>query len=77
VRKLKDFMNLSYPVLLDSGSLIKQFGDPRVVGANLPLYVVIGPDQKIIHYHVGHYDVNQDQGLKELDQIVVDALGKK
>ncbi len=77
VRKLKEFMNLSYPVLLDGGGLIKQFGDPRVVGANLPLYVVIGPDQKIIHYHVGHYDVHQDQGLKELDQIVVDALGKK
>ncbi|MEX0978750.1 MAG: TlpA disulfide reductase family protein, partial [Pirellulales bacterium] len=62
VRKLKAFMNLSYPVLLDAGSLLKQFGDPRVVGGNLPLFVVIGPDQKIIHYHVGHYEVHQDQG---------------
>lgn len=77
VRKLKEFMNLSYPVLLDGGSLIKQFGDPRVVGATLPLYVVIGPDQKIIHYHVGHYEVHQDQGLKELDQVIAEALGKK
>jgi hypothetical protein len=77
VRKLTAFMNLSYPVLLDNGALVKQFGDPRLVGANLPLFVVVGPDQKIRHYHVGHYDVHQDQGLKELDDAVLDALQKK
>jgi hypothetical protein len=77
VKKLKAFMNLSYPVVLDGGALVKQFGDPRLVGANLPLFVVIGPDQKIIHYHVGHYEVHQDQGLKELDQVVLKALEKK
>ncbi|MBI3836540.1 MAG: TlpA family protein disulfide reductase [Planctomycetia bacterium] len=77
VRKLKSFMNLSYPVLLDSGALVKQFGDPRLLGASLPLFVVVGPDQKIIHYHVGHYEVHQDQGLKELDQVVLKALEKK
>ncbi len=77
VRKLKDFMNLSYPILLDSGELLKAFGDPRLVGANLPLFVVIGPDQKVIHYHVGNYDVHQDQGLKELDEVVAAALQKK
>lgn len=77
VSKLKSFMNLSYPILLDGGSLLKRFGDPRVVGGNLPLFIVIGPDSKIIHYHVGHYDVNQDQGLKELDDVVQTALGMK
>ncbi|HEV3020974.1 MAG TPA: TlpA disulfide reductase family protein [Pirellulales bacterium] len=77
VKKLIAFMNLSYPVLLDSGPLVKQFGDPRLLGANLPLFVVIGPDQKIIHYHVGHYEVHQDQGLKELDQVVLKALESK
>jgi hypothetical protein len=77
VKKLKAFMNLSYPVLLDSGALVKQFGDPRVLGANLPLFVVIGPDGKIIHYHVGTYEVHQDQGLTELDRVVHEALGKK
>jgi hypothetical protein len=77
VKKLKSFMNLSYPVLLDSGALLKQFGDPRVLGANLPLFVVIGPDGKIIHYHVGTYDVHQDQGLKELDEVVAQSLEKK
>jgi hypothetical protein len=77
VRKLKEFMNLSYPVLLDAGSVIKQFGDPRLLGANLPLFVVIGPDGKILHYHVGTYEVHQDQGLKELDQVVARALEEK
>lgn len=74
VRKLKEFMNLSYPLLLDNGGLLKQFGDPRVVGASLPLFVVVGPDLKILHYHVGTYNVNQDQGLKELDDAVGEAL---
>ncbi len=74
VRKLKAFMNLSYPILLDSGGLLKQFGDPRLVGARLPLFVVIGPEGKIVHYHVGHYDVDRDQGLKQLDEVVAKAL---
>ena len=77
VRKLKEFMNLSFPVLLDSGGLLKKFGDPRVLGAALPLFVVIGRDAKIAHYHVGHYDVHQDQRLKELDDAVLAALEKK
>jgi hypothetical protein len=76
VRKLKSFMNLSYPVLLDSGTLLKQFGDPRIVGASLPLFVVIGPEGKILHYHVGAYEVARDQGLTELDAVVAKALGK-
>jgi hypothetical protein len=74
VRKLKSFMNLSYPVMLDSGPLLKQFGDPRLVGASLPLFVVVGPEGKIRHYHVGTYEVHQDQGLKELDQAIGKAL---
>ncbi|HVX61958.1 MAG TPA: TlpA disulfide reductase family protein [Pirellulales bacterium] len=77
VRKLKSFMNLSYPILLDSGSLVKQFGDPRLVGATLPLFAVIGPDGKIMHYHVGYYPVDLRQGLKELDDVVAQALKSK
>ncbi len=76
VRKLKEFMNLSFPVLLDSGGMLKKFGDPRVLGATLPLFVVIGRDGKIAHYHVGQYEVHQDQGLKELDEAVLKEVGK-
>ena len=77
VRKLKEFMNLSYPIVYDGGGLLKKFGDPRVLGAGLPLFVVVGRDGKIAHYHVGTYEVNQDQGLKELDEAVQAASAKK
>ena len=71
---MKSFMNLSYPILFDGGALIKQFGDPRLVGAALPLFAVIGPDGKILHYHVGFYEVDRQHGLKELDQVISQAL---
>ncbi|HVC96183.1 MAG TPA: TlpA disulfide reductase family protein [Pirellulales bacterium] len=74
VRKLKGFMNLSYPIVLDGGSLIKQFGDPRLAGATLPLVVVVGPNGRIVHYHVGHYEVDRQAGLKQLDDVVEQAL---
>jgi peroxiredoxin len=70
IRKLKAFMNLSYPILLDRGELIKKFGDPRLVGAELPLFVVIAPDGTIAHYHVGHYEVDRNEGLKPLNEAV-------
>lgn len=74
IRRLKSFMNLSYPILLDEGGLLKQFGDPRLVGAELPLFVVVGRDGKIAHYRVGHYEVDRNDGLKELNAAVSKAL---
>ena len=74
VKKVKSFMNLSYPVLLDDGTLLKQFGDPRLIGAELPLFVVVGHDGAILHYHVGFYEVDRNQGLKALDEVVAAAL---
>jgi alkyl hydroperoxide reductase subunit AhpC len=76
-RKLREFMNLSYPVLLDRGDLLKQLGDPRILGASLPLFVVIGADGAISHFHVGMYEVTREQGLKELDEAVTAALNQK
>jgi hypothetical protein len=74
VRKLRNFMNLTYPVLLDDGELLKQFGDPRAVGANLPLFIVVGPDGTIAHHHVGFYPVDRQDGLKELDAVVAQLI---
>jgi len=74
IRKLKAFMNLSYPIALDGGDLIKTLGDPRAAGAALPLFVVIGRDGKVLHYHVGFYDVDKQIGLKELSTAVDDAF---
>ncbi|MBI2824665.1 MAG: TlpA family protein disulfide reductase [Planctomycetia bacterium] len=77
VRKLKAFMNLSYPLVLDAGDFVKALGDPRLVGATLPLFVVVGRDGKIAHYHVGFYEVDRQVGLKDLDAAVAAALEKK
>jgi peroxiredoxin len=76
IRKLKTFMNLTYPLMLDDGELLKQFGDPRLLGETLPLFVVVGPDGTIVHYHVGFYKVDRQDGLKELDAIVSELLKK-
>lgn len=74
VRKLRSFMNLTYPILLDTEQLLTEFGDPRTLGAELPLFVVIGRDGKIRHYHVGFHEVDQQAGLKELEAAVNEAL---
>jgi hypothetical protein len=76
IRKLKQFMNLTYPLLLDGGALIRQFGDPRTAGAELPLFVLIDAEGRIAEYHVGYYEVDREAGLKELDAAVGRALGK-
>lgn len=75
VKKLRSFMNLSYPIVADTDGAIDSFGDPRSTGAKLPLFVVIGKDGKVIHHHVGTYEVDRDRGLEELDNIVKEALG--
>ena len=74
-KKLRSFMNLSYPMLLDLGPAIRHYGDPRVTGAKLPLFVVIDRSGKIVHYHVGAYEIDRDRGLKALDSVVNQALG--
>jgi hypothetical protein len=73
-RKLRDFMNLSYPILLDDGEFLKRLGDPRQGGGKLPLFLVIGKDGKIAEYHAGMYDVKTNEGLAELDGIIGKAL---
>jgi peroxiredoxin len=74
-KKLKAFMNLSYPIAYDDGALLKRLGDPRLAGGKLPLFVVVGKDGKIAAYHAGLYDVKATEGLAELEQIVF-AAGK-
>ncbi len=73
-KKLRSFMRLSYPLLLDTGAGLKGLGDPRASGAKLPLFVVIDRQGKVIHYHVGFYPVDQRRGLAELDEVVSEAL---
>jgi hypothetical protein len=70
IRKLRDFMNLSYPIALDGGEVLARFGDPQSVGAKLPLWVVVGRDGSVVHYSAGFYPINTDEGLKPLEQAV-------
>ncbi|HUE71823.1 MAG TPA: TlpA disulfide reductase family protein, partial [Pirellulaceae bacterium] len=69
-RKFRDFMNVGYPIVLDDGSFLKRFGDPRNAGGKLPVFVVIGRDGKVAEYRAGLYDVTPQEGLAELDQII-------
>lgn len=73
-RKLKSFMNLSYQIAIDDGSLLKRIGDPRVAGGKLPLFVVVGRDGKVADYKAGLYDVKANEGLAELDGVVEKLL---
>jgi alkyl hydroperoxide reductase subunit AhpC len=77
VRKLREFMNLGYPIATDDGTLLAKFGDPRKLGAKLPLWVVIDPDGKIAHYHVGFYSIKPDEGLRPLDEAVMKQIKTK
>jgi hypothetical protein len=72
-KRLKSFMNLSYPIALDDGALIAKFGDPRNAGGKLPLFVVIDAAGKISSYHAGLYDIKPEQGLKELEAAITAA----
>jgi hypothetical protein len=73
VRKFRDFMNVSYPILLDDGSLLEKLGDPRVVKQDLPLYVVIDAQGNVVEYKAGEYEVKANEGLKELEKVVLQA----
>jgi len=71
VKRLKSFMNLGYEITADrDGKLLKAFGDPTQFDAKLPLWVVIGPDGKILHYRTGYYEIDREVGLAEIDAIV-------
>ncbi len=77
MKKLMEFMNLAFDVAIDDGTILGQFGDPRTLGSPLPLWVVIGHDGKVAHYHIGYYAITPDEGLKQLDEAVIAALRKQ
>ncbi|MSR56555.1 MAG: redoxin domain-containing protein [Planctomycetaceae bacterium] len=74
IQRLKQFMNLGYGIAVDDGKLLAKFGDPRKFGAKLPLWVVIGPEGTIAHYHTGFYKIDPNEGLQQLDDLVVKLI---
>ena len=77
VRKLQQFMNLAYDIVTDDGSAIADLGDPRKLNSKLPLWIVVGADGKIAHYKSGLYDLQPDEGLRQLDEIVLQEIKKR
>lgn len=75
-RKVVQFMNLSYPVAFDDGTLGK-IGDPTKAGGKLPLFVVLNRQGRVIHYHAGNYEVDRREGLKQHKEVVAAAVAKK
>lgn len=73
-RKLTEFMNLSYSIGYDDGSLLRSLGDPRENGGELPLWVVISPTGQIAHHYGGFYEVDQRLGLKALDDVLIEQI---
>ncbi|MCA9058999.1 MAG: TlpA family protein disulfide reductase, partial [Planctomycetaceae bacterium] len=69
-RKLREFMNLNYPIGYDDGSLLRTLGDPRDREGQLPLWVVLSPQGKIAHYHAGYYEIDARRGLHELETLI-------
>jgi AhpC/TSA family len=70
VRKMQSFMNLTYRVVLDDGTL-ERLGDPERVGAKLPLWVLIDPKGAVVQYKTGNYPIKADEGLSQLDQAIL------
>ena len=70
VRKLTEFMNLTYPIGFDDGSLLRALGDPREDAGQLPLWVVVSAEGKVLHRHAGFYEIDRRVGLRELRKIV-------
>jgi AhpC/TSA family len=76
VRKLQNFMNLTYPVVTDDGTL-ERLGDPERVGAKLPLWVLIDGKGTVIQYKTGTYPIKAEEGLSQLDQAILEIIKKQ
>jgi hypothetical protein len=76
-RKLREFMNIGYSLGHETKGALSALGDPRTFDVDLPLWVVIGKDGTVLHYHVGYYEVDSSRGLEELDRVVEQALKGK
>ena len=66
----REFIRVSYPLAVDDGTILEQFGDPRPLEAPLPLWVVIAPDGTVVHFRSGLYTIDPNRGLEELSEIV-------
>ena len=62
---------------IDDGTLLEKFGDAERIGAKLPLWVLIDASGTVVEYKVGHYDIKADEGLAQLDKVVLRLIRKQ
>lgn len=73
-KKVAEFMNLSYAIGHDDGSLKAHFDPAESLTGNMPLWVVLDANGKVIHYRQGFYEIDRRVGLKELAEAIDDTL---
>lgn len=73
-KKAVDFMNLSYPVTYDDGTLQKLCDLELAVQDHSPLWLVLDSTGKVVHYHQGFYETDPRFGLKDLSAAIDDVL---
>lgn len=73
-RKVAEFMNLSYPIAYDDGSLQKQCDPSSAVQDNSPLWIVADATGKVVHCHHGFYEVDRRAGLRDLAAAIADVV---
>ncbi|MCA9043412.1 MAG: TlpA family protein disulfide reductase [Planctomycetaceae bacterium] len=76
IKRLTSFMKTGYEVTLDTRNALNQFGNPTRLGAELPLWVILDQSGTVVHYHSGYYEIDNQRGLKELDELIADLLEK-
>ena len=72
-RRFAEFMNLDYPLCRDDGALLRKYGDPLSLGADLPVWVVINPQGKVSLYRTGLFEQRKPgEGLKVLEAAIAE-----
>ena len=69
--------NFPYPLLSDTSREmgVKYGAAESTAGGNAKrVAYVIGPDGKVAHFRSGFYKINPDEGLRELDDLLVKLI---
>jgi len=74
-RKFRDFMNVSYPIVV-ANQLLTDIGDPRDHNADLPMFVILDSSGKVQYIKVGLFDVDPQRGLVELEAAIDKVVSK-
>jgi hypothetical protein len=68
-RKFRDFMNVSYPIVV-ANNLLREVGDARQSGVELPMFVILNAEGKVAYVKVGLFEVDPQRGLTELEAAI-------